>query len=137
MFLSPRRPEGVCSSNFPAPFQASQYPNGGVLKTRAKRVRLSPGHAIRTAPLRTEPYRTLQRKCAISVHLFLSLTHSRIQTRYVFFTDPSTPIQKCKVTCNLSNFITKYFFTLIQVGFQIGIFAFTQVEFEGNNCTFT
>ena len=23
--------EGVCSSNLPAPFQASQYPNGGVL----------------------------------------------------------------------------------------------------------
>ena len=35
----------VCSSNSPAPFQASQYPNGGVLKTRSKRVRLSPGHA--------------------------------------------------------------------------------------------
>ena len=60
-----------------------------------------------------------------------------ILTRYVFFTDPSTPIQKCKVTCNLSNFKTKYFFTLTQVGFQIGIFTFTKVDFEGGNFTFT
>ena len=75
--------EGVCSSNFPAPFQASQYPNGGVLKTRAKRVRLSPGHAhfwrrkrnpYRTF-LRTEPYRTLQWKRAISLLLLDLLTY--------------------------------------------------------------
>ena len=67
----------------------------------------------------------------------LSLSHSLSHTRYVFFTDPSTPIQKFKVTCNLSSFITKYFFTLTQVGFQIGIFTFTQIDLKGSYCSFT
>ena len=55
--------EEVCSSNFPAPFQASQYPNGGVLKTREKRVRLSPGHA-HFWRWKRNPYRTFVNRTA-------------------------------------------------------------------------
>ncbi|CAL8316713.1 unnamed protein product [Gadus morhua 'NCC'] len=58
--------DSACSSNLPAPFQASQYPNGGVLETSAKQVRLSTAQSgsrplwaveTRTAPhlCKTEP----------------------------------------------------------------------------------
>ena len=63
-------------------------------------------------------------------------THTHTHTRYVFYTDPSTAIQKNEVTCNLSYLVTKYFSTLTLVGFPIGI-SFTQIDFEGSNCTFT
>ena len=54
--------DGVCSSNLPAPFQASQHPNGRVLEKSVKRVRLRPtfdgGNANRAAPFanKTEPH---------------------------------------------------------------------------------
>ena len=67
LFLSPHRPEvtilspnqrrGCVARIIRHPFQASQYPNGGVLKTRAKRVRLSPGHA-HFWRWKRNPYRT-------------------------------------------------------------------------------
>ena len=38
--------------------------------------------------------------------LSASLSHSH--TRFVFLTDPSTPIQKCKVTCNVYNTVLFY-----------------------------
>ena len=37
--------DSVCSSNLPAPFQASQYPNGGVLRDEYGSIRLSLDHA--------------------------------------------------------------------------------------------
>ena len=79
-----------------------------------------------------EQYRMKQlvKKC-LRVHL------SHTYTRLVFVTDPSTAIQKCKVTCNLSNFKTKYFFTLTQVGFYNWNIYFYSSKFEGSNCTFT
>ena len=66
--------DGVCSSNLPAPFHASQYPNGGVLWEEYGSERLSPdritpsfsgGNVTRAAPLQTEPTHILQWKCAI------------------------------------------------------------------------
>ena len=62
--------DSVCSSNLPAPFHASQYPNGGVQRDEYGSMRLSPGHAHpwrwKHDLCRTDSTRTLRWKRAIS-----------------------------------------------------------------------
>ena len=75
----------VCSSNSPAPFQASQYPNGGVLRDGYGSIRLGPGHAHfwrqknatrAFAPLQTEPNRTLRwNRVCLSTRVLICSIH--------------------------------------------------------------
>ena len=61
--------DGVCCSNLLAPFQMSQYTNGGVLRDEYGSVWTPPtfgcGNANHAAPLHTKPTHTCQWKRAI------------------------------------------------------------------------